>query len=159
MHDQLTLKRKMSLNSSCCSLLALGLRRFGDGSHGLGRSSLLAAAAAPSLLLRLLGLLGGVHGRQEGESLAHGWLAWRSGSLLEIRAGEVVVQVVAEEVCVADEGAGRAAVSERAARRPGRVGRGGAPGGVHRVGGVVAVEGSRRRRHAPRGGGYRFGWR
>ena len=91
---------------------------------------MLAATAAPSLLLRLLGLLGGVHGRQEGESLSHRGLAWRCRSFLEIWAGKLVVQVVAKEVGVADEGAGRAAISERATCGPGRVGGRGATGRV-----------------------------
>jgi hypothetical protein len=162
MRDQLTWERTTPLDSSRCASLALSLRRLGDGRHRLGRSALLAAAAASSLLLLLLlllGLLDGVHGRQEGEGLRHGRLAWRSGSLLQIWAGQVVVQVVAEEVCVADEGAGGAAVAERASSGPGRVGGGGATGGVERVGRVVAVEGTRGRRHGADGDGYRLGGR
>ena len=79
---------------------------------------MLAATAAPALLLWLLG---SVQRRQDGKCLGHGRLSWRCRRFLEVGA-EVVVEVLAEEVGVADEGAGGAAVLERAARGPGWIG-------------------------------------
>jgi hypothetical protein len=84
------------LSLDACSFHLLW--RFGDGRHGLGRATLLAAAATALAL----GLLGRVQWWQHGECRGHGVHAWWSRSLVEERAGKLVIKVLAEEVCVAD---------------------------------------------------------
>lgn len=126
------------------------LNGLGDGRHGLGAASLLAATATPPL--GLLGLLLHVERRQDGEGLSHGRDAWGSRSFLEERSSVVVIQVLAEEVGIADEGAGTTSVPQRAAGGPRRIGTRGAlarcgGGGVPRAAAEVAGEGAGWRRH------------
>lgn len=104
-----------------CSSLG-GLHGLGDGGHRLGGASLLAATAAP--LLGLLGLFLDVEGRQR-ELLSHDGHTGRSRRFLEVGSAKLLVKVLAKEVGVADIGAGRAAVLQRIARGPGRIGTGG----------------------------------
>lgn len=101
-----------------------GLNGLGDGRHRLGGASLLAATATPAL--GLLGLLLDVQRRQDGEGLSHGRDAWGSGSFLEERGSVVVIEVLAEKVRIADEGAGATSVPQSVPRGPRRIGTRGA---------------------------------
>lgn len=108
----------LSLQYSCfqSSLSALS-DRLGDGCHWLGSSTLLSATAAPSLLLRLLGLLLDVERRQDGECLSHGRHPRWCRSFRE--AGDiVVVAILTEKIGIADVGSRRVPVLQSPAHRP-----------------------------------------
>lgn len=80
--------------------LLLLLRGLADGRHRL-RGATLLAAAAPSLLLGLAGLLLDVERRQHWVGMGHGRNTWGRWRLLE-NGAVLVLEIFAEEVFVTD---------------------------------------------------------